>query len=599
MKRQIGAEYKEGTCGFCVWAPEAEKVELLLKDQSPVPLQKDALGYWSTSLEVEPGTLYKFVVEGKALPDPASRSQPEGVHSWSAVVNTNFRWKDDSWRGKSSNEMIIYELHVSTFSEDGSFEGVLQKLDHLLELGVNTLELMPLAQFPGNRNWGYDGVYPFAVQNSYGSRDSLKRLIDACHSNGLAVLLDVVYNHQGPEGNYLSAFGPYFTEKYRTPWGSAINYDDKYSDEVRNFFLQNALMWLEEFHFDGLRLDAVHEIIDRGAQHFLKELSQRVDELEKRTGRQYVLIAESDLNDARLVSPYSRGGYGLEAQWVDDFHHSLHTVLTGEDKGYYSDYGKLEFVAKSLQQAFVYDGTYSSFRKKSIGNSPRDCSPGNFVVSLQNHDQVGNRLLGERLSQLVSFEALKLATGILLLSPYVPMLFMGEEFAEDMPFLYFVSHSDKKLVEAVREGREKEFSYFFGKGDEGFSDPQSEETFRKSKLNWNFKSEPIKAYIFSYYKKLIRLRKEGSFEAFRNSSLKAEVINNYLLIISGKSGSVQLLALCNFNKEAETTDLPQGKEWKPIFSSADKKWGGTVEHKALNIAGKAEVAGESLLILEA
>lgn len=598
MKRRIGAEFKNGTCGFCVWAPEAEMAELHLKDQPPVALRKDDLGYWKTSLQLTPGTYYKFKLDNNEFPDPASRFQPEGVHSWSEVVSSEFEWNDISWKGISPSEMIIYELHVGTFSEEGTFEGVQNKLDHFLELGVNTLEIMPISQFPGDRNWGYDGVYPFAVQNSYGSRESLKQLIDACHEKGLAVLLDVVYNHLGPEGNYLSSFGPYFTEKYHTPWGSAINFDDKYSDEVRNFFLQNAIMWLEEFHFDGLRLDAVHEIIDRGAKHFLRELSENVDGLEKESGRHYVLIAESDLNDARLVSPYTRGGYGLKAQWVDDFHHSIHTYLTGEDKGYYSDYGNLEDLAKAIRQGFVYDGRYSLFRKKTIGNSPKTCLPENFLVSLQNHDQVGNRLLGERLSQLVSFEALKLAAGILLLSPYIPMLLMGEEFAEENPFLYFVSHSEKKLLQAVREGRKKEFSYFFGEGGQEFPDPQSEETFLKSKLNWDFRSDPGKKFIFEYYKQLIHLRKTGKFNPFRNESLKVEISGNELITISGKVGSHEVRAVCNFSKEVKTIDLQSNSTWDMILSSADGKWGGPNVQQEPNIREKAKIAAEAILIIE-
>ena len=598
MKRKIGAELIKGTCGFCVWAPEAEKLEVLLKDQIPIPMEKDDLGYWQISFPLSPGRLYKFRLDKKDFPDPASRFQPQGVHSWSEVVSSNFKWTDDFWKGISPAEMVIYELHIGTFSDEGSFEGVEQKLQHFLELGINTLEIMPISQFPGDRNWGYDGVLPFAVQNSYGSRDSLKQLINACHEKGLAVLLDVVYNHMGPEGNYLSAFGPYFTEKYHTPWGSAINFDDEYSDEVRNFFLQNALMWLEEFHFDGLRLDAVHEIIDRGAKHFLQELSENVDELEKKTGRQYVLIAESDLNDARLVSPYSSGGYGLEAQWVDDFHHSIHTYLTGENKGYYSDYGNLEDLVKAIRQGFVYDGKYSPFRKKTIGNSPDTCLPENFLVSLQNHDQVGNRFLGERLSVLVPMEALKLAAGILFLSPYIPMLFMGEEFAEDNPFLYFVSHSDKKLVQAVREGRKKEFSYFFEEGGQEFPDPQSEETFVKSRLNWDFRSHPNKKAIFEYYKKVIDLRKRGKFQAFRNASLKVEVAGRELLIISAKEDTGELLAICNFSKDAISTDLPPNKKWNLLLSSADAKWGGPVEQQETEYSEKARIAAEAILILE-
>ena len=332
MGKKVGAVYKgENNCHFCVWAPNAEAVEVIIKDrENSISLAQDQKGYWTgNSSEVPPGILYKFRLDKESeFPDPASLSQPEGVHSWSQVIDHGAHtWQDNSWKGRELANMVIYELHVGTFTPQGTFEAVIEKLDHLIELGVNTIEIMPVAQFPGNRNWGYDGVYPFAAQNSYGGVTGLKKLIDACHAKDLAVLLDVVYNHLGPEGNYISQYGPYFTDKYHTPWGSAINFDDEYADQVRNHFIQNALMWLEDFHFDGLRLDAIHEIIDRGARHFLKELSEKTDELEQKTGRKYVLIAESDLNDSRIVADYDRGGYGLEGQWVDDFHHGVHTCL--------------------------------------------------------------------------------------------------------------------------------------------------------------------------------------------------------------------------------------------------------------------------------
>lgn len=602
MRMKVGAELKmNNTCDFSLWSPTAKQIQLLIQGQASIhSMEKTELGYWKATLNnIDPGTLYKFQIDGKELPDPASRFQPEGVHSWSQVVSREFSWSDDTWKGLSTAEMIIYELHVGTFTEEGSFNGIQEKLEHLKELGVNAIELMPLAQFPGTRNWGYDGVYPFAVQNSYGSRDSLKALVNECHKQGIAVLLDVVYNHMGPEGNYLSSYGPYFTEKYHTPWGQAINFDDAYSDEVRNFFLQNALMWLEEFHFDGLRLDAVHEIIDRGARHFLKELREAVDELENRTGRTYVLIAESDLNDARIVAPMEKGGYGLEAQWVDDFHHSLHTYLTGEKSGYYSDYGKLEYLKKTILQAFVYDGIYSRFRKKSVGNSPASCSPCNFLVSIQNHDQIGNRLLGERLGQLISFEALKLAAGVLLISPYVPMLFMGEEFGEEHPFQYFVSHSDEDLIKAVQEGRKKEFSYFFEENSEGFPDPQSEETFKRSKLNWDFRKNPTQNFMFEYYKFLLKLRNEARFSPFRNKTLSVEILQDELISISGKDENAQLLVFANFGKGVSTVTPPSEDSWRFLFSSADKKWGGSEDIKELQISKEIKVLGESIFAVVA
>jgi maltooligosyltrehalose trehalohydrolase len=423
-------------------------------------------------------------------------------------------------------------------------------------------------------------------------------MIDACHQKGVAVILDAVYNHMGPEGNYLSQFGPYFTDKYQTPWGAALNFDDKYSDAVRNFFLENARMWLEEFHFDGLRLDAIHEIIDRGAKHLLKELSQEVDELQEKTGKQYVLIAESDLNDTKIINSYEKGGFGLEGQWVDDFHHSLHTVLTGENEGYYEDYGKMEQLAKAFKQAFVYDGQYSRFRKRTVGNSPAGLEFSKFVVSIQNHDQIGNRLLGERLPKLVSFEGLKLAAGVLLTSPFVPMLFMGEEFAEENPFQYFISHGDPDLVKAVQQGRKREFEYFNSQTKGDFSDPQARETFNDSKLNWGFKEEPTKNALFEYYKYIISLKKDGAFNSFRNEIIKTEVNEEKKTIQVLSGADKKLIALFNFSNKNEEVLLPEGlKGWELILASADKKWNGTYDFPSDFKGGeKINLPAHSLII---
>ncbi|MGB7784516.1 MAG: malto-oligosyltrehalose trehalohydrolase, partial [Salinimicrobium sp.] len=578
-------------------------VEVIIKGRDqPISLTKDEEGYWETETkDVKPGDLYKFRLDGEDdFPDPASKAQPEGVHSWSQLTDPNsFKWQDRTWKGRELDDMIIYELHVGTFTKKGTFEAIIEKLDHLEELGVNTLELMPLAQFPGDRNWGYDGVYPFAAQDSYGGIAGLKKLIDECHRRNFSVLLDVVYNHLGPEGNYISQYGPYFTDKYHTPWGSAINFDDEYSDQVRNHFVQNALMWLEEFHFDGLRLDAIHEIIDRGARHFLKELSEEVDLLEEKIGRRLVLIAESDLNDIRIIKPYEKGGYGLEGQWVDDFHHAVHTLLTGEDAGYYKDYGKMEFLAKAFRQAFIYDGIYSNFRKKSVGNSPKGLPKSHFVVCIQNHDQVGNRLLGERLSQLVSFEKQKLAAGIMLTSGFVPMLFMGEEFAEQNPFQYFVSHGDKDLVKAVQEGRKREFEYFFHEGhsDKAFPDPQSRETFEASRLNWDFRKNERQNLIFEYYKELLRLRKEGNFDLFRTSEVKTEFDEEKMLLKATAAGEEEdLVGFFNFGSADLSEAISKDIQPKLLFASADKKWGGEMQPENLIFEAQVNVPKESFLV---
>lgn len=599
MRKKIGAYYIENDkTSFTVWAPFKEKVQVKIKNNKTFDLTRNNHGYWEGEISgVSPGSLYKYLIDDEnSFPDPASRLQPQGVHSWSGVDDTSYSWSDINWKGIPLSQMLIYELHVGTFTPQGTFEAVIDKLDHLLELGINTIEILPIAQFPGSRNWGYDGVYPFAAQLSYGGTLGLKKMIDACHQRGIAVLLDAVYNHMGPEGNYLSQYGPYFTEKYHTPWGSALNFDDKHSDEVRNFFIENALMWLDEFHIDGLRLDAIHEIIDRGARHLLKEMSQEIDKLEDKTGRTYVLIAESDLNDTKVINPYEKGGFGLEGQWVDDFHHSLHTLLTGENEGYYSDYGKVEHLAKSYKQAFVYDGVYSRFRKRTVGNSPRGLSSSQFVVCLQNHDQVGNRILGDRLASLISFDKLKLAAGVYLSSPYVPMIFMGEEFGEDRPFQYFVSHGDPDLVQAVRDGRKREFEYFFeSQGD--FPDPQGEETFNASKIGWEFKENLRKNTLFEYYKKLITLRKDGFFDAFKNNIIQSEADEDNMTLKISTPGENGLFAVFNFNDEEQIFSLPEIEgTWEVLLSSSDKRWGGSKDISLANKRSHHSIPGNSLII---
>jgi maltooligosyltrehalose trehalohydrolase len=392
---------------FTVWAPEQKNVEILLhnNNKSSIPLQQDERGFWKAVLgDVAEGTLYTYRLGGgKEFPDPASRWQPQGVHGPSAVVPGYFEWADHEWKGMPLREMIIYELHVGTFTSAQTFDGVITKLPYLKELGINTIELMPVAQFPGSRNWGYDGVFPFAVQHSYGGATGLKRLVNEAHRSGIAVILDVVYNHLGPEGNYFGEFGPYFSDKYKTFWGSAINFDNAYCDAVRQFFIQNACMWLDEFHIDGLRMDAVHAIWDFSARHFIEELVEQVRRLERQSGRRKILIAELDLNNPRYINPPERGGYGMDGQWIDEFHHALHALITGETDGYYEDFGKVEHLKKAFTDSYVYTGEYSAHRKKNFGVSARKNRYSQFVVFAQNHDQVGNRLLGDRLTHHLSF----------------------------------------------------------------------------------------------------------------------------------------------------------------------------------------------------
>lgn len=436
---RVGATYLgEGRCRFCVWAPLADRVavHVVAPREWLAPLARDARGYHCGVVTgVEPGSRYFYVLDGeKERPDPASRYQPEGVHGPSQVVDTRaFPWSDRGWCAPALQELVLYELHVGTYTPAGTFEAIIPHLDGLRELGINAVELMPVAQFPGNRNWGYDGVYPFAVQNSYGGPAGLQRLVDACHRRGLAVILDVVYNHLGPEGNYLGDFAPYFTDRYRTPWGAALNFDGPHSDEVRRFFIANALYWLTEFHIDGLRLDAVHAIIDVSAFPFLEELAAVVHRYADRSGRRVYVIAESDLNDPRLIRPRLLGGYGLDAQWIDDFHHALHTLLTGERHGYYQDFGTVHHLAQAFRKGYVYTGQYSSYRRRRHGKAPRLCAAHRFVVFAQNHDQVGNRAQGERLSALTDFAGLKLAACAVLLSPFVPRCLWGRSTARRHP----------------------------------------------------------------------------------------------------------------------------------------------------------------------
>ncbi|TVP71426.1 MAG: malto-oligosyltrehalose trehalohydrolase [Leptolyngbya sp. LCM1.Bin17] len=509
---QIGAILQaDQRCRFGLWGPELQSVELqLLSPQTvTVPLEPGDRGFWSVTVDgVAPGTQYRYRLNGDvAYPDPASQSQPEGVHGPSAVVDHSaYGWGDQDWGNIPLPDYVIYELHVGTFTPEGSFEAAIARLPDLKALGITAIEIMPVAQFPGQRNWGYDGVFPYAVQNSYGGPEGLKRLVDACHQQGLAVILDVVYNHFGPEGNYSGCYGPYITQQYNTPWGGAINFDDAWCDGVRQFVIQNVLYWLRHYHIDGLRLDAIHAIYDFSAKHLLADMAEAVAALSAELNKPHYLIAESDLNDSRILRPFDQGGYGLDAQWSDDFHHALHTLLTQEDNGYYQDFGSCQALAKALSDRYVYNGTYSCFRRRRHGNSATDLPTSQFVVCAQNHDQVGNRMLGERLAQLVPFEALKLAAAVTLTSPYLPLLFMGEEYGETAPFLYFIDHGDPDLVQAVFQGRKREFKDFYAIGE---PPPAHEETtFQQSTLNWDLHHQGHHQTLWQYYQQLLALRKQ-------------------------------------------------------------------------------------------
>ena len=492
---------------FRVWAPSPGRVELVLGEQR-IAMDRAEDGWWSASAEEPEDGAYAFALDGgPALPDPRSAWQPDGIHGASRIVDHQaFVWNDQGFVAERLSAAVIYELHVGTFTPAGTFRGVVERLDHLVSLGVTHLELMPLNEFSGRHGWGYDGVDLFAPHHAYGSPNDLKQLVDACHARGLAVLLDVVYNHLGPAGNYLDRFGPYFTDRYHTPWGKAVNLDDCDSDEVRRFFCDNAAMWLEDYHFDGLRIDAVHAFADHSAVHFLEQLRNEVTELSTKLGRKLVLIAESDLNDQRIVRSPELGGFGLDAQWSDDFHHALHTALTGETRGYYADFDGLADLAKALSSVFVYDGKYSRSRRRRHGRPATGAGGRQFLAYAQTHDQVGNRMFGERTSQLVSPRLLELTAAFVLTAPFIPMLFQGEEWGASTPFLYFTDHEDAALGRAVSDGRRREFESL-GLDPERVPDPQSPDTFRRCVLNWDEVGTAHHAGLLGLHRELIALRR--------------------------------------------------------------------------------------------
>jgi maltooligosyltrehalose trehalohydrolase len=565
---------------------------LLNREETLVTLQREDRGYHRTVVEnIEPGGRYLYRLrDGRELPDPASRYQPDGVHGPSTVVDPRaFQWTDQAWGGLPLEDYVFYEIHVGTYTAAGTFDAVISHLGQLRELGIRAVEVMPVAQFPGGHNWGYDGVCPFAPHSSYGGPEGLQRLVNAAHGCGLAVVLDVVYNHLGPEGNYLGEYAPYFTGRYQTPWGAAINFDGRASDEVRRFFIENALYWLEVFHIDALRLDAIHGIVDSSAFPFLAELGAAVKSLAVRTNRRVHLIAESDLNDARVLRNPERGGHGLDAQWSDDFHHALHALLTGERAGYYADFGHVCQLGVALREGWYFSGQYSAYRQRRHGNSARGIPRQKFVVCIQNHDQVGNRATGDRLGGLVSFEALKLAAGTTLLSPFLPLLFMGEEYAETAPFQYFTSHTDASLIAAVRRGRREEFRAFGWSAE--IPDPQADATFERSKLNHELKGEEPHRTLYLFYQELIRFRRDHL--RIDDSEIEAAVFEpQESLAIRWPSGRDETVMYFNLGKVPAHFNVacPKGT-WQKLLDSADAQWRGpgSASPATLNSNGTAIV----------
>lgn len=577
----------DGSIHWRVWAPRARNVELVLicdEARRHIPMTPQERGYFfSSKADVPEGQRYSFRLDGgPERADPCSLWQPQGVTGPSALVRPErFSWTDQSWKGIPREELVFYELHVGTFTPQGTFEAIIPRLASLRDLGVTALEIMPVGQFPGSRNWGYDGVLPYATQDSYGGPHGLQRLVDACHAHGLAVFLDVVYNHLGPEGNLLAEFGPYFTDRYKTPWGPAINYDGPGCDPVRDYVLDNVGMWLDEFHCDGLRLDAVHAIFDLGAQHLLRAIENRAQTIASRRGCPRHIIAESDLNDPRLVLSSQRGGHDLDGQWADDYHHAVHTWITGELQGYYQDFGRKSQLAEVLHHPFLYAWDYSPHRDRKHGAPlPTDVTGDRFVTFIQNHDQVGNRARGDRLSTLIKMPAQqRLASSLLLLSPYIPLLFMGEEYGETRPFPFFCSFNDPQLIKNVREGRRQEFAAFAWQGE--VPDPQDESTFASARLSWSWPEGSFAATLRQLHADLLSARKRwAGLRDFRRCPTRLFPDPNegpvLELIRGGTSPEEVQSLLIYFNLTGQRHPLPEtGNSKMMLYSSEAKTYQGS------------------------
>ncbi|HEY5512400.1 MAG TPA: malto-oligosyltrehalose trehalohydrolase [Geomonas sp.] len=588
----LGANVVKGVgTRFRVWAPKAQRVSVHIasgKAAGTYLLQQEIKGYYSGTIPgVADGDRYFYQPDdGPVRPDPVSRFQPDGVHEASQVVDPRlFAWHDDGWGGIALERYVIYELHVGTFTRPGTFEAVIPFLDYLVALGITAVELMPVSQFAGDRGWGYDGVCQFAPQNSYGGPGGLKQLVNACHRKGLAVVLDVVYNHFGPEGNHIGDFGYYFSDKYRTPWGSAMNFDGPQSDPVREFFIGNALYWIDEFHMDSLRLDAVDLIMDQRARHFLQEITETVHRHREQQGRQIYLFAENDTNDMRLINPVKVGGYGIDAQWCDNFHHALRALLTGETTGYYEDFGQFSQLVKAYTDGFVYTGEYSTYRQRCHGGPSGDRPTYQFVVFSQNHDQVGNRKCGDRLSAVQALEKLLLAAGVVILSPYLPLLFMGEEYGEKAPFHYFVGYSDPDIIAAVRKGKNEEHAS--GVCDGPIPDPEAESVFWESKIDLSLKREGEQALILEFYRQLLSLRKRlPALQVFRREQM--EVVGwqgQKVLTIQREAEDSAVVCLFSFSNTQEQVvlNLPAGN-WEKLLDSSAQHWRGPGEVAPASVA---------------
>jgi maltooligosyltrehalose trehalohydrolase len=564
LRSFCGASVSAGKTEFRVWAPNARQVTLRLHGRGDFRMQRDS-DYFSCSFPAPPGDRYSYLVNGSdlAVPDPVSRLLPEGVHGPTEIVDPEFPWSDEGWRGLELRDYLIYEMHTGTFTREGTFDAAIEKLDYLKRLGITVIEIMPVGAFPGTRNWGYDGVSLYAVQASYGGPQGLKRLVNAAHERGLAVILDVVYNHLGNEGNYLRLFGPYFTDRHKTPWGDPINYDAPGCEAVRRYFVENALYWISEYHMDGLRLDAIQTIEDDSPKHIVAEIRERVHQLAEQLGRRACVIAETDENDADYVRPASQGGFGLDAVWSDDFHHAVHTLLTGEKEGYYQDFGRKQQLVRALNEGYAFQGEYFAFWNAKRGTSAEGVPLPANVICIQNHDQVGNRAQGERLTVLAPRAARKLAAALLLLAPHTPLLFMGQEYDEPAPFQFFTDYGDPKLQEAVRKGRREEFKDFTW---EEVPDPQDVQTFERSKLNWQLATDDNE--MLRWYRELIALRRKYVVPNLR--TCQAEMQDGAIMMRVPKAHPM-LTVIAEWPECERCVAAPNG--WNELLTAAGDGYG--------------------------
>ncbi len=577
---RIGANFEGGSCSFSVWAPYHNDVTLLLgEEKHELGMAKAENAYWTLTYDgIKPNSSYLYKLDGKVVkPDPASHFQPTGVFGPSSVIDHEaFKWSDGGWTGLDLKDLIFYELHVGTFTPEGTFKSLISRIKELSEFGINAIELMPVSQFSGSRNWGYDGVFPFAVQNSYGNPDDLKMLVNECHFRNVALFIDFVYNHVGPEGNCLNDYGPYFPSGSSGLWGPNVNLDGPLSNEVRNYFLENTLHWFSHYHLDGIRLDAVLTMHDNSENHFLRELNQAVKSYSGQTGKKLHLVAElGGCNEPKVLTPVQRGGFGFDAQWLEDFQHALFVQLTGEKKGYYQLYTNINDLIESLTEAYVYIGNYFGSKRRSSDESFLWIPSFKLIVFSQNHDQIGNRLLGDRLISITGIEGAKLAAGMVMLSPYVPLFFMGEEYGETAPFLFFTDYSDNELKDAVREGRKKEFADFHWQGE--VPDPQNNETFVKSKLNWQKRYMDTGKKMAGFFKALIELRKNLLlFHSNVDRQIKQIIAKNEkILFIKKGNENSEAVIIANFMRQQTSYIFPfEDGTYRKILDSAEVAWNG-------------------------